>query len=241
VVPSTTTTLPLPAIPFPITPLAPANAHLTISSTDISFGKRVSVTGTGCPVGYFGQPLLYDVGPDDPAIFRQTGDHFDAESLFQTTNGFSGMTVGHDGIWTMHGTVPMVPPGPAMLAGRCSPMSDGGVGDPVFYYRAISVKMVTSPYGLKVDPGTTVAAGTLLTVTSVGGNCWARGSFPDVSLFSPSYYDVADGTGPTTSEPWKSVLTVPSGLKPGHYRLEADCVDVYSVTGSYAPVVITVR
>jgi hypothetical protein len=111
----------------------------------------------------------------------------------------------------------------------------------VFYYRAISVKMVNSPYRLKVEPSTTVAAGTRLTVTSVGGNCWSRASFPDVSLFSPSYYDVADGTGPTSSVPWKSLLTVPTGSKPGHYRLEADCVDHYSVWGTYAPVVITVR
>jgi hypothetical protein len=229
-------------VPPTTTTTAPADAHLTISSADISYGELVTVTGAGCPVGYFGEPLLYNVGPDDPAIFHQAGNE-DAEAFFQTKDGTSGMTVGHNGLWTMQGTVPMVPPGPAMLAATCSPLSDGGVGHPVFYYRAISVKMVNSPYRLKVEPGTTVAAGTRLTVASVGGNCWARSSFPEVSLYSPTYHDVADGTGPnaTSSVSWLSILTVPRGSKPGHYTLEADCVGGYAVWGTYAPVVITVR
>ena len=233
-IPSTTTTT-LPST----TTTAPADAHLTISSTYLSVGELMTVTGTGCPVGYWAEPRLYQVGPSPPAIFHQAIWE-DAEAFFQTETGKQGI-VAHDGLWTMNGIVPMVPQGTGTLGGTCSPMVDGGEADPVFYYPTLSVK-VTSRYRMEVDPGTTVDAGTRLTVTSVGGNCPSF-TGTDLRLYSPSDSDVADGTLPIvkSSVPWKSLLTVPRGLKPGHYRLEADCVEGYAVSGSYTPVAITVE
>lgn len=236
--PPTTTT----AVPPSTTTTAPADAHLTISSTDVSVGEVVDVTGTGCPAGYLGEPDLYAVGPNAPAILHQAG-YTDIGMFFLATNGNSRATVGHDGLWTMMGVVPMVPPGTAMLGGICSPTEDGDVGSPQFYYPTLSVD-VTSRYRLVVEPSTTVEAGTRLTVTSVGGNCQHSFATPETSLYSVSDMDLADGTIPVvrSSMPWKSLLTVPRGLAPGRYRPEADCVvSRGAVYDSYVPVIITVR
>jgi hypothetical protein len=180
-------------------------------------------------------------GPNVPAIFHQ-GDMEDAEDIFLTETEKSGITVGHEGLWTMNGIVPMVPPGTGVLGETCSPMKDGGVGSPAFYYPTLLVN-VTSRYRLAVEPSATVEAGTRLTVTSVGGNCPQPAAAPEVSLYSASDLSLSEGSIPLvgSSAPWKSLLTVPKGLKPGRYRLEADCVEHYAVFGSYTPVVIMVR
>ena len=214
--PSTTTT-----VPPSTTTTAPADAHLTVSSTDVSVGEVVDVTGTGCPAGYLGEPDLYAVGPNAPAILHQAG-YTDIGMFFLTKNGNSRTTVGHGGLWTMMGVVPMVPPGTAMLGGICSPTEDSDVGSPQFYYPTLSVN-VTSRYRLVVAPRTTVEAGTRLTVTSVGGNCQHSFATPETSLYSASDMNLAVGTIPVarSSVPWTSSLTVPRGLAPGAWALPA--------------------
>ena len=88
VTPSTTSTVPSTAttpIPTTTTPPAPADAHLTISSTDWTVGELVTVTGTGCPVGHWGEAELYG-GPNAPAIL-DGGGMFDVEMYFLTSSG----------------------------------------------------------------------------------------------------------------------------------------------------------
>jgi hypothetical protein len=95
----------------------PSRGSLTISATDLSVGQQVIVTGTGCPGGAWGTPTLQ---PDnDPAVFDPgNGGLYPLEDEFVTDPGTDpGGTVGADGVWTMVGTVPMIPSGPATLTG----------------------------------------------------------------------------------------------------------------------------
>jgi hypothetical protein len=203
----------------------------------------VTVTGTGCPVGHWGEP---DVDPDRiPAIFNTTSGRFRVESWFFTSTGdFAGGTVGRDGRWTMTATVPMVPPGQAEIVGSCAPTQGSRGAQIEFHYPGVSVT-VSSPFRLEVEPSTTVKAGTRLTLSPLGGKCpYLSGSNPEVHLYSGLDVSLSDGDSHPVSTPsgWKSFLVVPVALQPGEYTLEADCTDYFGgVDGTYSPVVITVR
>jgi hypothetical protein len=100
--------------------------------------------------------------------------------------------------------------------------------------------MVTTPYRLAVERGTTVNAGTAVDVNLLGGTCQGV-SGPEVDLYTGAQIKVVTATASSVSG-WQFALALPPGLMPGQYRLEADCV--YSrgaVEGSYAPVTITIR
>jgi hypothetical protein len=199
----------------------------------------VTVTGSGCPPGHWGTPVLQS--DDEPFVFSAgSGGLYDLEELFDTNPGTDpGGTVGTNGVWTMTGTVPMVPPGPATLTGWCQPQAGDAGGSIEFHYLPGVRVTVTSTFRLEVEQGTTVPAGTTLDVNLLGGNCPGP-SLPDLALYSAEQVQLVvpaphfTDTGPFT-------MALPVGLTPGHYQLEADCV--YSrgaVYGSYPPVTITV-
>ena len=106
--PATTTTTTTPRI-------------LAISTTGLRVGDQVTMTGTGCPPGAWGTPVVQS--DDDPFVFSAgSGGLYDLEEYFLTPGGDdAGGTVGTDGRWTVTAMVPMVPPGPATLTGWCMP------------------------------------------------------------------------------------------------------------------------
>jgi hypothetical protein len=215
------------------------NRVLTASSTDLSVGEQVTLTGTGCPPGHWGTPVLQS--DDEPAVFNPgNGGLYDAEEYFLTSSGDdAGGTVGTNGQWMTTGTVPMIPPGTATLTGWCMPEQGGDGASIEFNYLPGLRVTVSTSYGLDVEQGTTVKAGTTLEVNLVGGVC-PGASTPDIYLYgsdiqlTPASASAVGG--------WQYAVAIPSGLAPGHYRLEADCL--YSrglVDGSYAPATITVQ
>jgi hypothetical protein len=217
----------------------PPDRVLTVSSTHLSVGEPVTITGSGCPPGHWGTPVLQS--DESPAVLTPgSGGLYDSEEYFDTGPGTGpGATVGTDGAWVMTATVPMVPPGPATLSGWCEPTDgDGGVSIEFTYLPGLRVTVTTS-YQLDVEQGTTVNAGTVLDINLLGGDCPGPSS-PDIYLYDSGVQVVP--AAPSTVDGWRYTVAVPAGLAPGQYRLEADCV--YSrgaVDGSYAPVTITVR
>ena len=142
----------------------------------------------------------------------------------------------------MTALVPMVAPGAAHIVASCTPHQGDVASVADFSYRPISVK-VTSPYSLAVRPGLTVAPGATVSISPIGGGCGAA-DYAYVALYAtaPKVTQVVQGVGTVTGGTgWEDTLTVPRGLAPGHYRLEADCA--YSrgaVLGSYPAVSLNV-
>jgi hypothetical protein len=205
----------------------------------VTVGETVTVTGTGCPVGNWGRPQLYG-GPNSPWILD--GPNMgDLEAYFSpNAANFAEGVVEQDGRWTATGVVPMVPPGRTELTATCEP--SGGFSGPVeIQYPSVWVDVTSTPYRLDVRPSTNVKPGATLSISSLGGGC-DPAYYPQVSIYSPSHADVADGTvtGNATTN-WQSELVVPRTLKPGKYGLEADCTNAQTVVyGTYAQTAIIV-
>jgi hypothetical protein len=211
---------------------------LTVSATDLRVGDQVTVTGTGCPPGHWGTPVVQS--DDDPFVFSFDGLYNVEEYLFTPAGDEAGGTVGPDGLWTATGRLQMIPPGPATLTGWCMPQEgDDGASIEFDYTPGLRV-IVTTPYQLAVEQGTTVDAGTTIDVNLLGGTCGDVAS-PQVDLYTGAQVQVVAATVATGSG-WQFTLALPPGLTPGQYRLEADCVlSRGAVYGSYAPTTITVR
>jgi len=209
-----------------------------VSTTELTVGIDVTISGTECPPGHWGTVSLE---PTEPAIFAPgNGGLYPSEDDFIDASGDTGGGIADaNGQWTMSDPVPMVPSGPAALEGSCRPQENGDGASTELTYPIIPV-MVTSPFQVEVRPSTTVVSGATLRVYLVGGSC------PGVSsaltyLYSAEMKQVAMAT-PIASTQQQYSLTVPSGLMPGRYQIEADCV--YSrgaVDGSYTPTAITVQ
>lgn len=212
-------------------------ATLGISSTDLSVGEQVTVTGNDCPPGYWGTATL-NYGTNAPLIFDGGGTEDDEG--FTTANGDeAGGTADAHGLWTMVAAVPMVAPGALILNGFCTAnQNDDNDLTSDFRYRSVPV-MVTTPYRLEVHPASPVEPGTSVTVNLVGGPCPDAGA--EVILYSGSGTQVASPEDSTTAAGAAQVLVIPTGLAPGQYQLEADCSDHMAVYGSSAPVPVTVR
>ena len=211
------------------------SAALSISTTHLAVGQRVTISGTGCPVGQWGMPIV-EQGLNTPSIFSTPYGLYDNEEDFTDALGDVGAQVAADGRWTMTTMVPMVFPGPSMLTGWCMPQQ-GPDGPTTFSYPAVPVT-VTSRFRLKVEPATTLAPGRGLSVTLLGGIC-PGSSVATVTLFTQSQVPAT-----STNQPTAGVfhLTVPPAATAGRYQVEADCT--YSgglVEGSYAPASISVR
>jgi hypothetical protein len=96
-----TTVPPTTLIPTTTTPSSPPSAHLTSSTTHVTAGERVTVTGTGCPVGSWIRPYLHG-GPNSPWILD--GPNMgDIEAFLQTGSGIAEGAVGREGLWRVTG------------------------------------------------------------------------------------------------------------------------------------------
>jgi hypothetical protein len=212
---------------------------LAISSTHVSVGERVTVTGTGCPTGHWGQATL--VPDNEPAIFHpgNGGLYGLDETSFLTADGFyAGAVANAVGRWTFTATVPMVPSGTATLNGWCNPQENGDSGMNDFTYPPGARVTVSSRYQVEVSPGTIGKPGSTLRLNLFGGACPGP-AVPYIYLYSAASTQL-------TQANWVSgfqyTLTVPADLAAGDYRLEADCLfSRGAVYGSYAPVTIAVR
>jgi hypothetical protein len=209
-----------------------------VSPTELTVGIDVTISGTECPSGHWGTASLE---PTEPAIFAPgNGGLYPLEDDFIDASGnIGGGTVDASGQWTMSDPVPMVPSGPAVIEGSCMPQENGDGASTEFTYPTVPV-MVTSPFQVEVRPSTTVESGATLQVYLIGGSCRGASS-AQTYLYNAEKKQVAMAT-PITSTQQQYSLTVPSGLMPGRYQIEADCV--YSrgaVYGSYTPTAITVQ
>ncbi len=236
---------PTAVVTAPVSPLTTVTTDrtpplLTVSTTDLSVGDQVTVTGTGCPPGHWGEPVVQS--DDVPFVFTTAnGGLYNQEEYLSSPSGdFAGGIVGRDGRWTATGTVQMIPPGPATLTGWCMPQEgDDGESIEFDYIPGLRVT-VTTAFQLAVEQGTTVNAGTTIDVNLLGGTCGSVAG-PRVDLYTGAQIQVVTATASGTTR-WPFALALPPGLMPGQYRLEADCV--YSrgaVFGSYAPTTITVQ
>lgn len=238
---STAVTQPAPTT----TPTAPTSrtAALSISSATLEVGQPITVSGNTCPNGYWASASLLPRSLKDyPAIF---GTPFSSGGAFGETvlesNGSIRVTSGPNGSWSISTAVPMVFPGPSIVSASCRPPDEDSSSG--FLYQPANVTVAT-PYTLSVVPGTTIRSGSTLTVQPVGGNCGPY-TYPFVGLYQTTgttqavTYTYAQ-TNPETY--WQASLTVPHGLKPGTYQLEADCDQSRgAIFGSYAPLQITVQ
>jgi len=111
----------------------------------------------------------------------------------------------------------------------------------VFSYPAVHIRVNTYRH-LRVTPGTTVSAGTTLTVFSIGA-CPSR-SDGVVYLQSAvaSETEVAQGFAINSSSggEWSATLPIPQGTAPGHYMLHGQCDGDHVFLAFYNAVPITV-
>jgi hypothetical protein len=228
------------------TPSAPpagtgGSAVLSISSTDVTVGQMLTITGTGCRPGQWATATVEPAR--EPLVFDDGGRLSDGEgSLVDSTGAVAGATVDGDGRWSLSAIVPMVPPGPASLTASCRPISAGGDTAVEFPYGTGRPLTVSSPYHLDIQQGTSVGAGTALAVNPSGGDC-PGASTSQLTLYGENGVDEADGSTAQTPG-WRWSLTVPAALAPGLYQVEVDCEYIGGgdgvVQGSYAPVTVTV-
>ncbi len=230
-----------------VTPPTNFSAKLSVSSTLLTVGEPMTVTGSDCPAGQW-----VGVGLDE----TQRANHTRTLPLGPYSYFAGGpppVQVGADGEWTTTSPVPMLPGGPTMLTAYCGPEA-GRPTASLFVYPSLPVR-VSTPFQLSLVPSATASRGTTLGVTPVGGGCPRVSTWIQLTLYTTSQpatkpqIEVAQGvvniTGFSANQTqldWTGSLTVPSSLAPGQYQLGADCV--YSrgaPEGSYAPSAIRVR
>jgi hypothetical protein len=212
----------------------------TISSTNLTVGSPVTVSGSNCPAGNHVQVFLVQTAyPDDIPFNPSRGGQL-PEGRF-VEDGSYVVTADSAGRWTMTAPVPMVFGGPAILAAVCSVGYSSNQQD--FQYPGVEVDVV-SPALLTVAPGTTVKAGTMLTVSPVSTDC-PSGSGAWAGLWKvgdarTSELQISVANVPNRSPGWPESLLVPPGLAPGQYEVAADCVVIDGPVGSFQPVIVTV-
>jgi len=229
------------------TPSAPppptgGSAVLTVSSTNVTVGQALTITGTGCRPGQWATATVEPAR--EPLVFDDGGHGLsDGEGLlFDGTGAVAEATVDGHGRWSLSAIVPMVPPGPASVTASCRPTPDGD-GTPVESpYGAGRPLSVSSPYDLAIAQGTSVGAGTTLEINPSGGDC-PGASTSQLTLYSENGVDEAAGSSGRMPG-WRWSLAVPAALAPGPYQVEVDCEYIGGgdgvVQGSYAPVTVTV-
>lgn len=201
---------------------------LTVSSTNLTVGGPITVSGGNCAPGHIGSVALTQDPNGGPQVTYDFG-----EPLGQAN-------AGSDREWTIHTVLPAVTIGAATLGAICE---DPTIGTPDFTYSSVAVNVAT-PYHLQVDPSTTVPAGATLTVSSLGGGCDAI-SNPDVYLWSAAQPSALTGIGEVVGSAggaaqWQVKLTVPPATSPGRYAVVARCAYSRSFRTTYEPVPVTV-
>ena len=179
------------------------------------------LTATGCPVG-------------DHINVGVMGDRRDPEN-----GGGATVGTGNDRVigptWSFRFKFPAAEIGSARVVASCEDPKTGRWFD----FAPVAVNVRTNRY-LEVGPSTTVAAGTTMTVRSVGPGCDDLSSAV-VALRGPTIVYPAQTLTGNTHAQWQATFALPANLRPGAYVLYADCVYSRSTTATYTPVTITVH
>ena len=155
------------AEPSATTPHPPTSraAKLSVSTTTLEVGGRITVSGTDCPEGHLASASLLPNNPNDgPAIFDtslSTGG--DAIETLLLSNGATRVTAASNGTWIIHAKVPMVFPGPSVVIAICQAAVPKATPSTAIRYGPDHVS-VSTPNTLSLRPGTMVTPGSTLTV-----------------------------------------------------------------------------
>jgi hypothetical protein len=209
------------------------SAHLAVSSTQLTVGKQITVSGTGCPAGSSGTVDLSQTLND--ANFDPLDDGNGAIRQPPTAPVVNGS-------WTVSMAVPMLEEGSAVVTGSCGTATESS-GTTRFRYPNVPVTVVLADH-LTALPSTTVNAGTTLTVSPVNGGCDPGApyvTFDDpTGASAPVFGNPTIGAGHRLRFP--VTIVVPPSTRPGTYRVDAFCsVDnFHTYSGAYQPLTITV-
>jgi hypothetical protein len=233
--PTTTARQVRPTVPYtmPTSTTTPVNyaAHLTVSSTMLTVGEQISISGTGCPIGSTARP---DLGQ------TLNGVHFlplDAGAVKQVPTA----PVVNDS-WTVSLAVPMLEEGPALVGAFCE-ITTGGSTVTRFTYPSVPVTVVLGAH-LAVLPSASINAGTTLTVNPANKGC--DPGAPYVSFDDPTGASQGVPGHPTIGRDgylqFPVTIVVPPTTRPGTYLIRGSCsVDGHTYSGLYEPLVIMVR
>jgi hypothetical protein len=204
----------------------PPGDVFTVDPQDVVVGQPIRFSGTGCSAPYEAE---IDIG----------GNYTPAQYLSTST----------DGSWTISIDVPDATSlGSQEATAQCVVATDQST---IFNYPTVALQVSTFRH-LRVTPGTTVEAGTTLTVSSVGACPVGSGSFggstggywAEVDLAQdPSDPAVANGTSAAqnvSGQEWTATLAVPADTTPGSYVLQGECVIQRAYLAFYNGLAITV-
>ena len=208
------------------------SARLSASSTQVSVGSTVMVSGTECPMGHFGVAVIYKDGPSGTQVV--SGGRTEAPA-----------PVGPDGIWSAAITGPLVQNGPAAIGGYCT-QQVSGAGQASEYidfeYPPLPVAVVGTP-GVGVSPTGGARPGSTINL-HLEHNLCQPGAYP-VATIAPSVGNstmTAGGIFPTArtdppNSPLNSSIAIPSSFLPGSYVITVDCLlGGRTFVGDYEPV-----
>jgi hypothetical protein len=138
--------------------------------------------------------------------------------------------------------------GPEDVGATCVVAIDSAT---IFDYPPVPIEVTTVRH-LQVSPGTTVTAGTTLTVSSVGpcpvgagssggptGGYWGQVELaPDLDGYGIAYGTSVEQN--VSGREWSATILIPPDTTPGSYVLIGQCVIQRAVLASYNPLAITV-
>jgi hypothetical protein len=218
--------------PAPGSYTIPAGTTFSVSTTELSVGQTVTFTGNHCP-------------PSEPvAVPFLDGDGYVVDQAPIVRNP--------DGTWEATPTVPVGVWGATTLEAECG----GSPTQVLFTYPQTYHVFISSPYGLTVTPGGTIAPGTTLRISPTASFCSTldtiavgvgTASTPfSTQLVSPWLVQgdaqYSQPAVPVISDvPWHATLTIPQEVNGGPYFVTAACMpDNRGFPGIYASEPITV-
>jgi hypothetical protein len=222
----------LKVTPAPGSYTIPAGTTFSVSTTELSVGQTVTFTGNHCP-------------PSEPvAVPFLDGDGYVIDPAPIVRNP--------DGTWEATPTVPVGVWGSTTLGAECG----GSPTQVLFKYPQTYHVFISSPYGLTVTPGGTVAPGTTLhinpttsfcsTLDTIAVGVGTASSAFSTQLVSPWLVQgdaqYSEPAAPVVSDvPWHATLTIPQEVNGGRYFVTAACMpDNRGFPGVYASQPITV-
>jgi len=221
---------------FPGVYTTPSGTTFSVSTTQLSVGQTVTMTGNNCP-------------PSEPVEFPfLEGDGYTRETTAVVRN--------QNGTWEATSIVPVGTWGPTTLGAACGAEPT----QQLFKYPQVYHAFISSPYALNVSPSGTVAPGTTLSVTPTASFCSTIdtitvgvGTAPTLfsnQLGSPWLVQVdaqlklngpALESSVTSNVPWHATVTIPEEVNGGRYLVTAACMaDHRGSPGIYASQQITI-